>query len=429
MKREASSDAEGPPVARKARYSSKIPTRDHPYGLTIKRPMKAHFSRFCKDFGWCPTELICAKISKFLKIDISRPGQIEPALFAFVQYLPFIWDSGALFIGSKRLNGVVRSVWYKPTKLGDNVRDSLHLNHLSQKDNFSGKGSHKVVFQPEHPLVDRFWPSFITAFDFYMLRGDERYIKGVYAILLEFSKLRKSCSDDNLRAWAEGRSTTATEHVPARKYELPFFPESVWMHKPLRSERPEPIAPYTGPSSLPDTQASSMPLRHSSIREIERVQSLIQNQRARLAAEEKRKERRGSRSRGHGIFEFNQRFSNSTKATDDASEMAMEAFLNASLEADREPAPMRLRNLNAVDHGNQIFQNDNFDVSFGRPERAPETQAQLPVTFPARVPQQQLPLQFTHITSVDLPPIVPRRHLILDAICALVMSTNDDDLP
>lgn len=427
MKREASSDAEGPPAAKQVRPLPEV-TDNHSSDVMGKSSIEVHFIRLCRDFGWTPTELTCAKISDLLGIDTSRTRNFEPALFAFVQHLPFVWDDGALFIGSKTINNKVRTVWYKPTTPGGNVKTNMYL---SQRDNSDTESIVKSKSVHTGPAVDRFWPSFTTIFDMSSQKGDHRYIMGVHTILLEFPKLRKSCSYYKIRDWAEGRSTSATDHVPLKKYELPFLPESVWMSKPVgwrSAQDARPVKPPGRPPYHSSRQPSSMTAHRSSIADIERVQSMIQDQRQRCAAYEQQ-ERIQPGSIRQNVLTSDGRFSEPIETTGVAREMAMEAFLNASLEADREPTPLRLMSLNVADHSSQILQNKNFDVSFARPDRTAEAHTQPTVICSARVSQQQLPLQFSLITSVDLPPIVPRRHLILDALCALVMSTDNDNLP
>lgn len=271
MKREASSDPETRPVAKQACLSLDASNSDQASNLLVKPSVEPLFRRLCRQFGWSPTELTCTKISDLLSIDTSRTNNVEPALFAFVQHFPFIWNDGALFIGSKRINNIVRSVWYKPFTLGDSVGESLHLNH---KDSFNGSSLHKSTPKLDESLVDYFWPSFTTAFDLTSQRGDYKYITGVHTILLEFPKLRKLCSDYELRAWAEGRRSRATDHTPLRKYELPFLPDSVWMSKPIPKRAPRGAPPPTDPggfSTRSDRQLSSMAVPRSSIENVVRV--------------------------------------------------------------------------------------------------------------------------------------------------------------
>jgi hypothetical protein len=49
------------------------------------------------------------------------------------------------------------------------------------------------------------------------------------------------------------------------------------------------------------------------------------------------------------------------------------------------------------------------------------------LTFPAHIFRQQSAFQLSPIASVDLPPIVPPRRLVLEALCALAMNTVDSD--
>lgn len=426
MKREASSDPETRPVAKQARVSPDALNNNQASNLLIKPSMEPLFRRLCNQFGWSPTELTCTKISDLLRIDTSRTTNVEPALFAFVQHLPFVWNDGALFIGSKRINSMVRSVWYKPLTPGDSVGESLYLN---QRDSFNGSSIHKSIPKVDESLVDYFWPSFTTAFDLTSQKGDYKYITGVHTILLEFPKLRKICSDYELRAWAEGRLSSATNHTPLRKYEMPFLPDSVWMSKPI--VRPAPRGPPRlsgsgGFSSRSSRQPSSATIPRSSIENIERVQSLIQDQRGRLVAVDAQRERRPSRSRRPTIQSFVERSSECTEATEPVSELVAETSNNATSQMDREATPMRPLDPSAVDHGSPMLQHNDVKVAFSTSDRITEAQVQLTVTLPTRFLQQHSVLHFSPVTSVDLPPIVPPRRLVLQALCALAMNTVDD---
>jgi hypothetical protein len=424
MKREASSDCEDRPVAKQARLSPYAFDRDKPSSLVVKQSVEPLFRKLCRDFGWSPTELVCGKISDLLSIDTSRTDNVEPALFAFVQYLPFIWNNGALLIGSKKINNIVRSVWYKPLRLGDSVGESIHLN---QGDSFNGESLHKSGPKLSNTLVDRFWPSFITAFDLSSRKGDYRYIMGVHTILHALPKLRKSCDDRELRAWAEKGSTTATVHIPLKKYELPVLPESVWMSKPLEMQRPPPIPPPAGSSSHSSAQSSSTAVPRPSFRDIDRIQSMILRQRGRLIAGSEQQDRRESRLRRSSVLKSEERSSEPTEATEVASDAATETSNDTASQVDRQPTPMGLLDLSAIDHVNHILQHNNIDVSSDGKERTAEAQVQLTVTFPARVSQQKPALQLSPITSTGTQPVVPSCRLVLEALCALAMTAADDN--
>ncbi|KAH0288747.1 hypothetical protein M436DRAFT_62264 [Aureobasidium namibiae CBS 147.97] len=427
MKREASSDPETRPVAKQARLSLDALDSDHASNLLVKPSVDSLFRRLCTQFGWSPTELTCAKISDLLSIDTSRNDNLEPALFAFVQHLPFVWNDGALFIGSKRINGVVRSVWYKPARLGDSVGESMYL---SQRDNFEDESIVKSKSCHTGAVVDRTWPSFTTAVDLSGQRGDYRYIVGVHNILLEFPKLRKSCNDYELQAWAAGRLTSATDYIPLKKYELPFLPESVWMSKPIgwrSSQDARPLTPSGSVSSRSSRQSSATTARHPSIKDIERVQTMIQGHLRRRVADSKQQERLSSGPRSHNILKPNERVSESIETDDMASEATTEASLNASSDEARESIPRGLLSLDSVEHVAQILRENSVDISFGDRNHAAEAQIQLTVTFPARISQQKPTLQFSSIATVDVPPVMPPRRLVLEALCAMALSATDDD--
>jgi len=445
MKREASSDPEDPPVTKRVRLLPQVTGKNQLSSLKVKGSAEGLFGRLCRDFGWTPTELFCAKIIDLLDIDTSKSNHVEPALFAFVQHVPFVWDDGALFIGCKTINKAVRTVWYKPALPGCSVKTSTYIG---QKDSFAGDTILKTKSCHNGSVVDRIWPSFTTIFGMSNQGVGYKYLMGVHTILLEFPKLRKkSCSDHELRAWSQGRLTSATDHVPLKKHELPFLPESVWMSKPVGWRPPQvarPMPPSGGVSSRSNRQPSSTTTLQTSANNIDRVQSLTQLQRGQIIADHKHHERLPSELRRHNILNSEEPLG----ATNDTSEAAMEASLNASLQVERKPTPNGPLDLNAVDHVNQILQNNNVDISFGRSDCTAEAQVQLAVTFPAHISQQQsmlqlspiasvtsptpilqqqLALQFSPVSSIDLAPIVPHRHLVLDALCALVMSTTDDD--
>jgi hypothetical protein len=424
MKREASSDAEDRPFPKQARLSSGALESDEHSSLAVKQSVEPLFRRLCRDFDWSPTELICEKISDLLSIDTSRNDNVEPALFAFVQHLPFIWNDGALFIGSKRINKSVRSVWYKPLNPGDSVGESLYLE---QTDSYHGMKFHKCTPKVDGSLVDRFWPSFNTIFGLSSQSGDYRNIMGVHTILLTFPKLRKSCSGYELQAWAEARLTSATDHTPLRKYELPFLPESVWMSKPIESKRSRPTTPSAGWSSRLSPQLGSTTVRRSSFKDIERVQSLIQSQRRQIVDSSEQQGRRHTGSRGHNISESIDRPSEHAEAAEAAFESATEVSNDAASQVDREVSPMGLLGQSAVNRGNQIVQQDDVEVSLSTPDHGTEARVRLTITLPSRILGQQPVLHFSPVASVDLPPIVSPRRLVLEALCALAMTTADND--
>lgn len=93
---------------------------------------------------------------------------------------------------------------------------------------------------------------------------------------------------------------------------------------------------------------------------------------------------------------------------------------------DREATPMRSLGSSAVDHVDPMLQHKNVEVAFRTSDRITEAQVQLRVTLPARFLQQYTVLQFSPVTSVELPPIVPPRRLVLQALCTLAMKTAGD---
>lgn len=359
-------------------------------------------------------------------------GEFEPALFAFVQHLSFIWNQDALFVGSKKINNMSRAVWYKPLRPGDSIGDSLWLD---QRGSFNGDKIHKCTIRSNEPLVDYFWPSFTTAFGLSKGQCDPRYISGVHTILLTFPKLRKSCSEYEIRAWAEGRLTTATDHIPLRKYELPFLPESVWMSTPIGSQRPEPITPSEGSRSRPGAQTISITGRRSSIKEIERIQNIIQGQRRQLKGTGERQNRGKPHFKRHSVLESIERSSETCETNEITSEANTEVYRNATSESDGRLTPVDFSeyiDLTAVDHVNRLLQQNNVEVAFGTAERIAGTahaNVQLTVTFPTRIRQQQTQptLQLSSITSIDLPPILPSRRAALELLCALAMETATSD--
>lgn len=313
---------------------------------------KMYFRGLCIKFGWTPTELIRSKIVDLLGVETSRIDEFEPALFAFVQHLSFIWNEDALFVGSKKINNMNRAVWYKPLRPGDSIGDSLWLD---QRGSFNGDKIHKCTVRSNEPLVDYFWPSFTTAFGLSRGQCDPRYISGVHTILLTFPKLRKSCPDYEIRAWTEGRLTTATDHTPLRKYELPFLPESVWMSKPVGSQRPGPITPSEGSRSRPGAHANSITGRRSSIREIERIQNIIQGQRRQLEGTGERRNRGKPDSNRHSVLESVETSSEVCETNETASEANTGVYKNTTSESDGRLTPVDFSeyiDLTAVDHVN-----------------------------------------------------------------------------
>lgn len=95
MKREASIDAEGGPATKQARLSPSALDNDNIPSLEVKDATKTLFRGLCKEFGSTPTEPIRTKISQLLEIDPSE-SDLEPALFAFVQNLSFIWRANEI---------------------------------------------------------------------------------------------------------------------------------------------------------------------------------------------------------------------------------------------------------------------------------------------------------------------------------------------
>jgi hypothetical protein len=360
---------------------------------------------------------------------MSRSDNVEPALFAFVKHVPFIWNDGALFIGSKRINDTIRSVWYNPLTPGDSVGESLYLN---QRDSFNGDSIHKCTPKFDEALVDRFWPYFTTLFDLSIEKGDYKYITGVHTILFTFPKLRKSCSDRELRAWAEGRSNRATDHVPLKKYELPFLPESVWMSKPIGwrpPPGPRPSTPYGDSSSRQSRHSSSTTLHHSSIKDIERVQSLIQDQRGRLVTDHEQQADSYPELDRHNSSEWIEKSYEPTEATPEA---ITEVSNIAASQVERKTTPTGRPDLSTANSGNRVFQQDDVELSFRTADRilldrSTVEEVRLTVIIPTHILLPQPVLQFSPLASVDIPPIVPPRRLILEALCALAMTTVEND--
>ncbi|CAD0112085.1 unnamed protein product [Aureobasidium uvarum] len=444
MKREASSDDESRPAAKQARLSSNALYSDNNPPLKIKPSMKSHFEWLCREFGWAPNELTREKIMDLLGMEPGRNSNVEAALFAFVQHLSFVWNDDALLIGSKQINNIMRTIWYRPLGPGASVGDSLWLN---ERDKFDGGKIHKYSPRLNCNLVDRIWPSFTTAFDLSSYKGDYRYISGVHTILLTFPKLRKSCGDRELRAWVEGRMSTATEHTPLRKYELPFLPESVWMSKPFGSLRPQPITPSEGSSSRPSPQSSPATTRRSSVRELDRIQNILQGQRKQLGSASGQQDKRSSESGRLSISESVEKSPEPSETTEATSQASTEVIKNDAPGSDLQSPPMGYIDLTTNDHVNQLLQQNGIEVALGTPDRLAQANVQLTVTFPARIAQNQpqpvlefssvtsadlapiLPsaLEFSLVTSVDSPPVMPSRRAVLEALCALAMNTMNGD--
>lgn len=425
MKREASLEAEGGSATKQARLSPSALVKDDVPSLEVKDSTKTLFERLCKEFGWSPNEAIRAKISHLLSIDRSR-SNLEPALFAFVQHLSFVWHSheGALFIGSKKVNGRVRLIWYKPSTPGASVGSSLWIEHPgSVEDGGLLKYTARLEDMVDQVLVSHFWPSFTTAFGLTSDEGNYKYISGVHTILLTFPKLRKSCPIYELRRWAEGRLTTATDHVPLRKYELPFLPESVWMSKPLESQLPRTYTPSQGSASGSIASSSPSTARRSSIREIDRIQNIIQPQRGQTSTGAEKQEKRKPGPPLPSIAGSCE--SEPTVSSETASEAAAEVFENTSSNDDHQLEPEL--DDPALKHMHDILNSACIKISATEPDAAANEQVQMTLTFPAHIFRQQSALQLSPITSVDLPPIVPPRRLVLEALCALAMNTVDSD--
>ncbi|KAK6004622.1 hypothetical protein QM012_008484 [Aureobasidium pullulans] len=428
MKREASlDDAEGGPATRQARLSPSALDSDDSPCLEVRDSTRPLFRRLCKEFGWPPTGAIGAKISHLLGIDTSR-SDLEPALFAFVQHLSFIWhaDEGALFIGVKKVNDRHRLIWYKPSTSGASVGSSLWMDRPGSHDN-NGMSSYTPRMNDvvDQVLVSRFWPSFTTAFGLTSDEGNYKYISGVHTILLTFPRLGKSCTNTELRRWAAGRLTALTDHVPLRKYELPFLPESVWMSKSIEPQRPRMYTPSGGSSSGAVIPSSSSTTRQSSVREIERIQNIIQTQRGQKHTGHGRLDKRKPRSPQPTVAESGERISEPLESSETASEAATEGLKSTSPKDDRQ-FELEL-NAPAVKRMHEIFDSACIKISAIELDAAANAQVQMTFTFPAQVFQQQSVLHFSPIASVDLPPIAPLRRLVLEALCALAMNTVDDD--
>ncbi|CAD0100216.1 unnamed protein product [Aureobasidium mustum] len=436
MKREASIDAEGGPATKQARLSPSALDNDNIPSLEVKDATKTLFRGLCKEFGSTPTEPIRTKISQLLDIDPSE-SDLEPALFAFVQNLSFIWraNESALFIGVKNVKGRDRLIWYRPFIPGASVGACLWIDLIGP---YHDDGL--VRYHPPHEdvvdqvLVDRFWPSFTTAFGLTNEDGNYKYIAGVHTILSTFPRLRTSCTTSELRRWAEGRSTTATHYVPLRKYELPFLPESVWMSKPIGSQRLQPVTASEDSKSRPTTQPNSTTDRRASIRELGRIQSIISGQagqRRQLDGIGEQQNRGKPEVKRHSVSETVERSPASFEINEAASEANTEVYQNITSESDRQSASeesFEHIDLTAVDHVNQLLQQNNIEVAFGTPHLTNGTaqaNVQLTVTFPTRIRQQQPQpaLQFSFINSIDTPPVLPSRRAALELLYALAMET------
>ncbi|KAG9598499.1 hypothetical protein KCU77_g7470, partial [Aureobasidium melanogenum] len=385
MKREASHDAEGGPAIKQARLSPSALDNDNILSLEVKDSAKTLFRRLCKDFGWSPTEPIRVKIGQLLSIDTSR-SNLEPALFAFVQHLSFVWHvhENALFVGSKKTD---------------------------------------VVGQV---LVDRFWPAFTTAFGLTSDEGNYKYISGVHTILLTFPRLRKSCTISELGRWAEGRLTTATDHIPLRKYELPFLLESVWMSKPLEPQRPQPVTPSEGSRSGPTVQTNSTTGRRSSVREIDRIQNIIQMQRKQLLTGIGSHDKRNPGSPQSSIAESGERSYEPLEFSETASEVASEVSKNTSSK-DNHRFEFGL-NESAIRRMHDALNSPCIEISATESDAAANAKVEMTLTFDARVFRQQTALQLSSITSVESPPILPSRRAAIEMLCALAMETVVDDI-
>ncbi|KAH0352408.1 hypothetical protein KCU83_g3701, partial [Aureobasidium melanogenum] len=428
MKREASHDAEGGPAIKQARLSPSALDNDNILSLEVKDSAKTLFRRLCKDFGWSPTEPIRAKIGQLLSIDTSR-SNLEPALFAFVQHLSFDWHvhENALFVGSRKVNGRVRLIWYKPSTPGASVGGSLWIDQTSQY--------HENGIAPYTPpktdvvgqvLVDRFWPSFTTAFGLTSDEGNYKYISGVHTILLTFPRLRKSCTISELGRWAEGRLTTATDHIPLRKYELPFLLESVWMSKPLEPQRPQPVTPSEGSRSRPTVQTNSTTGRRSSVREIDRIQNIIQMQRKQLLTGIGSHDKRNPGPPQSSIAESGERSYEPLEFSETASEVASEISKNTSSK-DNHRFEFGL-NESAIRRMHDALNSPCIEISATESDAAANAKVEMTLTFDARVFRQQTALQLSSITSVESPPILPSRRAAIEMLCALAMETVVDDI-
>jgi len=117
----------------------------------------------------------------------------------------------------------------------------------------------------------------------------------------------------------------------------------------------------------------------------------------------------------------------STETDDVASEAATDASLNASSDEARESVPRGLLSLDSVEHVVQILRENSVGISFGDQGYAAEAKIQLTVTFPARISQQKSALPFSSIATVDVPPVMPPRCLVLEALCAMTLSATDDE--
>ncbi|KAG9522909.1 hypothetical protein KCU93_g6776, partial [Aureobasidium melanogenum] len=425
MKREASLEAESGPATKQARLSPSALNNNDILSLEVKDYKKTLFNRLCKDFGWSPTEAVRAKIGQLLSIDTLR-SDLEPALFAFVQHLSFVWHAheGALLIGSKKVNGRVRLIWYKPYTPGASVGSSLWIEHPdSVEDGGLLKYTARLGDVIDQVLVSHFWPSFTTAFGLTSDEGNYKYISGVHTILLTFPKLRKSCPIYELRRWAEGRLTTVTNHVPLRKYELPFLPDSVWMSKPLESQRPPTYTPSQGSASGSIASSSPSTARRSSVREIDRIQNIIQPQRGQTSTGVEKQDKRKPGPPLPSIAGSGG--SEPTESSETASEAAAEVFENTSSKGDHQLEPEL--DDPALQHMHDILHSACIKISAAEPDAAANEQVQMTLTFPAHIFRQQSAFQLSPIASVDLPPIVPPRRLVLEALCALAMNTVDSD--
>ncbi|KAH0001778.1 hypothetical protein KCU78_g14706, partial [Aureobasidium melanogenum] len=411
MKREASLEAEGGSATKQARLSPSALVKDEVPSLEVKDSTKTLFERLCKEFGWSPTEAIRAKISHLLSIDRSR-SNLEPALFAFVQHLSFVWHSheGALFIGSKKVNGRVRLIWYKPSTPGASVGSSLWIEHPgSVEDGGLLKYTARLEDLVDQVLVSHFWPSFTTAFGLTSDKGNCKYISGVHTILLTFPKLRKSCPIYELRRWAEERLTTATDHVPLRNRWSPNFLEPIHHLKALhRALSPHRVL------ALPADQPSERLIAS-------RTSFNLSADKPHTGAEKQDKRKPGPPLPSiAGSCE-----SEPTVSSETASEAAAEVFENTSSKDDRQLEPEL--DDPALKHMHGILNSACIKISATEPDAAANEQVQMTLTFPAHIFRQQSALQLSPIVSVDLPPIVPPRCLVLEALCALAMNTVDSD--
>ncbi|CAD0112092.1 unnamed protein product [Aureobasidium uvarum] len=187
--------------------------------IKIKESLRTRFDNLCEEAGWTPTNAVRDELIKLTKLDNERKlRDCEAALFAFVQHLDFVWNSGWVLLGRKKFDEGVLYVWYRP--IYGPRRRLIEFSY----------GSSKTVFKPvelkDRVDKDKVWLPFTKLFDLTNLSRDSQnlYLTGVYEILKKFTYMR--CILD-----PNGPEDAVVRHGHPQLPPLPFKPGSVWLRQ------------------------------------------------------------------------------------------------------------------------------------------------------------------------------------------------------